>query len=64
MERMVYMQRNKDFDDWEEIIMSPPLIIVNPTCGSQFLLFNASVQIEDSNNIPALIGWGHPELIY
>jgi len=54
MERMVYMQRNKDFGDWEAIIMSLPLIIANPTCGSLFLFFNAGVQIEDSNGIPAI----------
>jgi len=54
MERMIYVQRNKDFGDWEAIIMSPPLIIANPTCGSLFLFFNAGVQIEDSNGIPAI----------
>jgi len=67
MERLVYEQRNKDFGDWEAIIMSPPLIIANPTSGSLFLLFNASVQIEDRNGIPALknfIGLGHPELVH
>ena len=33
MERMVYVQRNKDFGDWETIIMSTPLLFANPTTG-------------------------------
>jgi len=67
MEIMVYVQRNEDFGDWKTIIMSPPLLIANPTTVSLFLLFNSIVQIEDRNWIPAFekfIGWGHQELVY
>jgi hypothetical protein len=67
MERIVYAQREKDFGDWEKMIMSPPLIIANDLTGSLFLSFNTKVVIEDSSGTPSLekfIGWGNPDLLF
>jgi len=30
---MAYNQRNKEFDDWEVMIMTAPLILANPSTG-------------------------------
>lgn len=67
MERIVYHQREKDFGDWEVMIMSPPLIFANESTASLFLSFNTKTLIEDSSGscgIEKFIGWGNPELLF
>jgi len=67
MVKMVYNQRNKEFGDWEVMIMTAPLIIANPSTGSTFLQFNSSCAIEDGSGqvvMEKFIGWGHPELLF
>ena len=55
MERMVYVQRNNHFGDWETIIMSPLLLIANPTTGSLFLFCSILVsELKIAMELPRL----------
>ena len=67
MIKMVYNQRSKEFGDWENMIMTAPLVLANPKTGSSFLQFNATCAIENASgtiNLEKFIGWGHPELLF
>ena len=60
MQSLVHRVRHKEFQNWESLISSAPLVFCADNDRRMFLQFNVNINIKEK--MEKIIGWAHPDL--
>lgn len=62
LKKLVQKARRGEYDSWEGVISSHPLVTCRDGDERLFLLFNTTVNVEQK--LSKMVGFGHPDLIH